>query len=126
MKIFNATNSTLNIPLANSSRLVIKSFESSKQFLPTVELLQKLVSAYSRDDIAFIIESQAEISMGSSVSTLPGYIANSVEEAIGRFREKMKTAGVEAPVVEKVDPKAKAVSPKTAKLDGATTEKVVE
>ena len=88
MKIFNGTTSTMNVPMANGSRLVIRPFETSKQFLPTTELLQLFVSAYSRDDIALIIESSAEISMGSLVSALPGYVANSVEEAVIRFRDR--------------------------------------
>lgn len=124
MKIFNATNSTLNLPLANKSRLIIRPFEASKQFLPTTELLQLYVSSYSRDDIAFIMESQAEISMGSSVSTLPGYIANSLEEAISRFRDRMKD---NAPVNPTPEPKQRKMQqPKEAEVVASTSENVVE
>lgn len=90
MRIYNATKGTMNLPMANGSRLIIGSMEVSRQFYPTVELLNLLVSAYSRDDIAIIIDSSAEISMGATVSALPGYVADSLEEAIMRFKKPEK------------------------------------
>lgn len=95
MRIYNATKSTMNLPMANGSRLIIGSKEVSRQFYPTVELLNLLVSAYSRDDIAIIIDSAAEISMGATVSALPGYVANSSEEAIMRFNKKSQELKLE-------------------------------
>lgn len=87
MRIYNATKSTMNLPMANGSRLIIKPQECSRQFYPTVELLNLLVSAYTYDDIAIIIDSAAEISMGATVSALPGFVANTAEEAIMRFKK---------------------------------------
>lgn len=91
MRIYNATKGTMNLPMANGSRLIIGSMEVSKQFYPTVELLNLLVSAYSRDDIAIIIDSSAEISMGATVSALPGYVVEGPEEAIMRFKKNNKS-----------------------------------
>lgn len=85
MRIYNATKSTMNLPMANGSRLIIRPRECSRQFYPTVELLNLLVSAYTYNDIAIVIDSAAEISMGATVSALPGFVANSLEEAIMRF-----------------------------------------
>jgi hypothetical protein len=119
MRIYNATKGTMNLPMANGSRLIIGSMEVSRQFYPTVELLNLLVSAYSRDDIAIIIDSSAEISMGATVSALPGYVADSLEEAIMRFKkpekEEIKTPredktkisqDTQSKVSEKVDKKS--------------------
>lgn len=119
MRIYNATKGTMNLPMANGSRLIIGSMEVSRQFYPTVELLNLLVSAYSRNDIAIIIDSSAEISMGATVSALPGYVADSLEEAIMRFKkpekEEIKTPredktkisqDTQSKVSEKVDKKS--------------------
>lgn len=112
MRIYNATKSTMNLPLPNGSRLIIKSMECSKQFFPTVELLSLLVSAYTRDDIAVILDGgPSEISMGAIVSSLPSLTADSLEEAIMRFKKEDKTEPKkeDAPKVEpakKVEPKA--------------------
>lgn len=106
MRIYNGTNSTMNLPMPNGSRLIIGSKAVSKQFFPTIELLTLLVSAYSRDDIAIIIDSGSEIQMGATVSALPGYIAKDVEDAIEKLS---KTNVVKAePVAEK--PQTKVVS----------------
>lgn len=108
MRIYNATKGTMNLPMANGSRLIIGSNEVSRQFFPTVEMLNLLVSAYSRDDIAIIIDSATEIAMGATVSALPGYVADSLEEAIMRFKKpepketKVKEAKSDpAPIVKK-------------------------
>ena len=85
MKIYNATNGSMNLPLANGSRLIIDPKGVSKQFFPTVEMLNLLVSAYTRDDIAIIIDGASELAMGAVVSALPGYTVNSVEEALKKF-----------------------------------------
>ena len=85
MKIYNGTNSLLNLPLANGRRLVIDPKSVSVDFLPTAKMLQMLVSAYSRNDIAFIPAGPNDLTVGATVSTLPAYIANSLEEAVNRF-----------------------------------------
>lgn len=116
MRIYNATKGTMNIPMANGSRLIIGSMEASRQFFPTVELLNLLVSAYSREDIAIIIDSATEMSMGATVSALPGYIANTLEEAIFRFKK-------DKPEDKKVESKVEAKPKETPKV--ATTTPVV-
>lgn len=85
MKIYNGTKSVIDLPLADKSRLVIKPKSVSNEFLPTVQFLQMVVMAYSRDDIAFIPSGPSDTAMAANVSTMPGYIANSVEEAVVRF-----------------------------------------
>ena len=110
MRIYNATKGTMNLPMANGSRLIIGSMEASRQFFPTVELLNLLVSAYSRKDIAIIIDSATEMSMGATVSALPGYIANTLEEAIFRFKkDKPEDKKVESKVEAK--PKVATTTP---------------
>lgn len=87
MRIYNGTKSTMNIPMANMSRLIIGPMKTSATFYPSTDLLNLLVSAYSRDDIAIIVDSAVEMNMGAAVSAFPGYVANSEEEAIMRFRK---------------------------------------
>lgn len=85
MKIYNGTKSVIDLPLANGSRLIVKPKSVSNEFLPTIQFLQMIVMAYSRDDLAFIPSGPSDTAMAANVSTMPGYIANSVEEAIVRF-----------------------------------------
>lgn len=105
MRIYNATKSTMNLPLANGSRLIIRPQECSKQFYPTVDMLTLLVSAYSYDDIAIIIDSAAEISMGATVSALPGFVANSLEEAIMKFKKPTESKAAQSASVKPTEVK---------------------
>lgn len=108
MRIYNATKSTMNLPMPNGSRLVVGSRELSRQFYPTVELLTLLVSAYTRDDIAIVMEGAGEVSMGAVVSALPGYTASTPEEAIERFA-KVKSEPELAKANNNVAPQPKKV-----------------
>lgn len=110
MKIYNGTNSLLNLPLANGRRLVIDPKSVSADFLPTTKMLQMLVSAYSRNDIAFIPAGPNDLTVGATVSTLPAYVANSLEEAVNRFTAVPGDKVVPTPVAEK----KKAAASKTA------------
>lgn len=85
MKIYNGTKSVVDLPLANGSRLVVKPKSVSNEFLPTIQFLQMVVMSYSRDDLAFIPSGPSDTAMAANVSTMPGYIVNSVEEAVMRF-----------------------------------------
>lgn len=110
----------MNLPLPGGSRLIIKSMECSKQFLPTVELLNLLVSAYTRDDIAIIVDGgPSEVSMGAMVSSLPALMADSLEEAIMRFKKDEKVEAKAAtpspsPVTPKAEPKVATPASKAA------------
>lgn len=87
MRLYNGTNSGINLPLNNGQRLIVSPKSVSGQFLPSIEFLTLIATAYSRADIALILSGASEVQMCSSVSTIPGYIAQSVEEAIERFSE---------------------------------------
>lgn len=112
MRIYNATKSTMNLPMPNGSRLIIKSMECSKQFFPTVELLNLLVSAYTRDDIAIIIDGgPSEMSMGAVVSSLPALVADSLEDAIMRFKKEEKAEPAKKVEAPKPEVKSAKVAP---------------
>lgn len=87
MRLYNGTNSGINLPLNNGQRLIVSPKSVSGQFLPSIEFLTLIATAYSRADIALILSGASEVQMCSSVSTIPGYIAQSLEEAIERFSE---------------------------------------
>lgn len=122
MRIYNATNGSMNLPMPSGSRLIIGPKELSRQFYPTVELLSLLVSAYSRDDIAIIIDTAAEVSMGATISALPGYVVGSPEEAILRFKKDNKdsVSNVTEPVKKEVKSKGSATSGKDVTSESNT------
>lgn len=91
MKIYNGTNSVMNLPLNNGSRLIIRPRSLSDPFLASTEVLQLVVSAFSRNDIAIIPSGASELNLSSTVSALPAYIAYTEEEAITRFVKPEET-----------------------------------
>lgn len=128
MRIYNATKSTMNLPMANGSRLIIRPQECSRQFYPTTELLSLLVSAYTYNDIAIIIDSAAEISMGATVSALPGFVVNSVEDAIMKFKKTESVKSVAKTEAQSAQPQQikKVETPKSAEVKPVVVNKPVE
>ena len=95
MRIYNGTNSVLDLPLSNIQRLSIPPKAVSGDFMPTNNFLSLLVSTFDYSEIAIIVSGPYEISMCAGVSGSVGFVTQTLEEAIERFAEK--TA---APVVE--------------------------
>ena len=109
MRIFNGTNSSLDIPLNGSLRIQVGPKSVSGDFLPSNEFLSLIVTGYDYSELAIIVSGPYEINMCSSVSGAVGYVVQSLEEAIERFTPKTaqkveveptKVTVVEAPIEE--------------------------
>lgn len=107
MRIYNGTNSQLNLPLSSVQRISIAPKSVSGDLMPSNEFLSLLVSSFGYNEIALIVSGPYEISMCAGVSGSVGFVAQSLEEAIERFAEKKEVAPQEVevekePVVETV------------------------
>lgn len=104
MRIYNGTNSVLDLPLTNIQRLSIPPKAVSGDFMPTNEFLGLLVSTFDYSEIAIIVSGPYEISMCAGVSGSVGFVVQTLEEAIERFAEKAEVAPEKEVVVEMNEP----------------------
>ena len=88
MRIYNGTNSNVDIPLSGIQRLQISPKSVSGDFLPSNEFLSLLVTGYDYKEIALIVSGPYEINMCSGVPGAVGFVVQSLEEAIERFNPK--------------------------------------
>lgn len=98
MRIYNGTNSVLDLPLSGIQRLSIPPKSVSGDFMPTNEFLSLLVSTFDYSEISIIVSGPYEISMCASVSGSVGFVTQSLEEAIERFAEKVAPEAVKEEV----------------------------
>lgn len=91
MRIYNPTKSQIDVPYGNGGRLTVPSKTVSKDFMPNKEFLSQIVTSFDYNELALIVSGPFEISMCSQVSSIPGFVVNSVEEAIERFAPKEET-----------------------------------
>ena len=86
MRIYNAKNSQIDIPLAaGGERLTVPAKSVSRDFMPNKDFLSLIVTAFDYSELALIVSGPFEISMCSQVSCIPGFVVNSLEDAILRF-----------------------------------------
>jgi hypothetical protein len=97
MRIYNGKNSTINVPLPNGERLSIDGKSISKDFMPSVEFLNIIKASFDYSEIALVVSGIIEMNLCSSVSSIAGFVANSVGEAVERFADKPKVTEKEAP-----------------------------
>ena len=109
MRIYNGTNSQLNLPLSGIQRISIAPKSVSGDIMPSNEFLSLLVGSFDYSEIALIVSGPYEISMCAGVSGSVGFVVQSLEEAIERFAEKKPEpeAEVVKPVENKDDEVAK-------------------
>lgn len=88
MRVYNGTNSQLDLPLSGSQRISISSHSVSGDIMPSIEFLSLLVGSYKYEEIALIVSGPFEITLCSSVSGCAGFVCQSLEEAIERFSSK--------------------------------------
>lgn len=108
MRIYNGTNSNVDIPLSGIQRLQISPKSVSGDFLPSNEFLSLLVTGYDYNEIALIVSGPYEINMCSGVPGAVGFVVQSLEEAIERFNpkeEKVQPTKVEIIEEKKPEPK---------------------
>lgn len=88
MRVYNGTNSQVDLPLSGSQRITISSHSVSKDIMPSTEFLSLLVSSYDYNELALIVSGPFEINMCSGVSGCVGFVCQSLEEAIERFQPR--------------------------------------
>lgn len=109
MRIYNPRKFPLNLPLDSGARLLVGPEEVSVSFMPSTRFLNLLVTTFSKNDLVLIVDGRSEYDLCSSVSAVPGYVVNSVEEALKRFDKGIpeKEANVKVEVKEvEVTPEA--------------------
>ena len=118
MRIYNGTNSHLNLPLTGSQRITVPPHAVSGDILPSTDFLSLMVSSYDFSEIAFIISGPFELNMCANVSGATGFVVSSLEEAVERFcpseKEEIKVEKKEiiteetqeAQSIEEVTPKS--------------------
>lgn len=97
MRVYNGTNSQLDLPLSGSQRITIPSHSVSGNIMPSSEFLKLLVSSYDYSEVALIISGPFEFNLCAEVSGSVGFVVQSLEEAIERFA--IKEDKKEEPVV---------------------------
>lgn len=85
MRVYNGTNSQLDLPLSGIQRITIPAKSVSGDIMPSTEFLSLLVSSYDYSEVALIVSGPFELNLCASVSGSVGYVVQSLEEAIERF-----------------------------------------
>lgn len=104
MRIYNGKDATINVPLPNGERMSIDGKSISKDFMPSAEFLNVIKTSYDYSEIALIVAGVIEMNLCSSISSIAGFVVNSVSEAVERFADKEKKS-------EATNTKSSAVNP---------------
>ena len=107
MRIYNGTNSQVNLPFVGKERISIEPKSVSGNIGCTNELISLIVTSYTTDELAIVVAGPYELSMTSSNPVAVNYVVQSLDEAIQRFAPKKE----EEP--KKVEEEVKAEEPKT-------------
>lgn len=87
MRIYNATNSQLNLPFPGSN-VSIAPHSVSGNLGANTQTISMLVSAYDASEIAFVVSGPFELNLCSSIPTVVNYVVQSLEEAIEKLESK--------------------------------------
>ena len=113
MRIYNGTNSQVNLPYVGKERISIDAKSVSGNLGITNELISMIVTSYGADELAIIVSGPYELSMTSSNPVAVNYVVQSLDEAIERFAapvvEKKEEEHKEEPVVKEEEPKLEPV-----------------
>ena len=85
MRIYNGTNSQVNLPYVGKERISIDAKSVSGNLGITNELISLIVTSYGADELAIIVSGPYELSMTSSNPVAVNYVVQSLDEAIQRF-----------------------------------------
>ena len=101
MRIYNGTNSQVNLPYVGKERISIDAKSVSGNLGITNDLISLIVTSYGADELAIIVAGPYELSMASNNPVAVNYVVQSLDEAIQRFavKEEPKVV-VEEPKVE--------------------------
>lgn len=135
MKLFNATNSLLDLPWG-SQRLSIAPRSFSQDFMGTPDFIKMLTQTYNSEEVAIVVAGPYELSMCASVPVAVNYVVQSMDEAIQRFglnnggnsdvqnnEDKEEETKVTEEEVKEEKEEEKTEKPKTTKKPRKTTKK---
>ena len=88
MRIYNATDSQISLPLIGSMRINIAPHSVSQDFL------SMLVTSYDVNEIALIVSGPYELNTCANIPTATNYVTQTLEEALQRFNKEEKTEEV--------------------------------
>jgi outer membrane biosynthesis protein TonB len=123
MRIYNNTDTQIEFDLSPVRKIVIPAHAFSGNFLPTTAVLDKLVRAFTPDQLAFMVANAAEINLCSTTqcTTTGNFVCGSMEEIAERFgiantkdvktKEKTATPAKEETPVEGAVLKEKVIEP---------------
>lgn len=94
MRLFNATNASIDVPLSHNQRLTVGPFESSGNFMPSADFLSVIVTAFDYGDVYLIVAGPSEYQTCNSVSGANGFVVNSLEEAMDLSKDARIKAGL--------------------------------
>ena len=118
MRIYNGTNSQVNLPFVGKERISIEPKSVSGNIGCTNELISLIVTSYTTDELAIVVAGPYELSITSSNPVAVNYVVQSLDEAIQRFAPKEEPKKVE---------EVKAEEPKTEEpVEEAKEEEVKE
>ena len=102
MRIYNGTNSQVNLPYVGKERISIDAKSVSGNLGITNDLISLIVTSYGADELAIIVAGPYELSMASNNPVAVNYVVQSLDEAIQRFavKEEEPKVVVEEPKVE--------------------------
>ena len=126
MRIYNGTNSQVNLPYVGKERISIDAKSVSGNLGITNELISLIVSSYGADELAIIVSGPYELSMTSSNPVAVNYVVQTLDEAIERFAppiDKKEVEHKEEPVVKEEEPKLEPIGKEEAPEPNTTAPK---
>lgn len=125
MRIYNATNSQLNLPFPGGN-VSIAPHSVSGNLGANTQTISMLVSAYDASEIAFVVSGPFELNLCSSIPTVVNYVVQSLEEAIEKLEPKSEKVAEPVIVEEpKKEEKKEKVFVKKAKVQKNEVKEVV-
>ena len=85
MRIFNATNSVLTLPLTGSQNLIVQPKSVSQEFMGSNAFLSMLVTSFTNRQIAIVISGPYELNVCANIPTAVNYTVQTLDDAIKRF-----------------------------------------
>lgn len=110
MRIYNAKNSQVDLPIAGNTRVTIPAHSVSKDVMPSDEFLTMIAQTFEAHELALIVAGPYEINMCAKNPACTPLIVQSLDEAIERFNgPKPGVETVEKEYAEIADEKLKPV-----------------
>ena len=110
MRIYNAKNSQVDLPIAGNTRVTIPAHSVSKDVMPSDEFLTMIAQTFEAHELALIVAGPYEINMCAKNPACTPLIVQSLDEAIERFNgPKPGVETVEKEYAEIADEKSEPV-----------------